>query len=109
MGPGSLSIVGVPAAYGELVRRGSTGSVLFGIQFPSVPEEAEYPILEFDPRNRSIRTVIPGTKNFASPVDVDPTGEHLLYLVHLGANGELFRYSGGAPVSLGRGFFDAAW
>ena len=99
MGPGSLSIVGVPAACGELVRRGSTGSVVFGIQFPSVPEEAEYPILEFDPRNRSIRTVIPGTKNFASPVDVDPTGEHLLYLVHLGANGELFRYSGGAPVA----------
>jgi WD40 repeat protein len=107
MGPGSLSIAGVPAAYGELVRRGSTGFVVFGLQFPS-GEKAEYPILEFDPRDRSIETVIPGTKDSATPVDINPTGEHLLYLVYRGQY-ELFRYNGGTPMSLGRGFFDAAW
>jgi hypothetical protein len=106
LGSGSLSIVGVPAAYGELLRRGSTGKVVFGIQLPSQPENAEFPLLQFDPRTRSITAVIPGTQNFTIPLDVDPTGAHLLYL---GPNGELFRYSGLAQVSLGRGFFDAVW
>lgn len=106
MGPGSLTIADYPAAYGELVRRGSKGSLVFGIHFPDQPAKARYPILEFDPRDRSITTALPGDEGFATPLDVDAEGEHLLYL---GPGGELFRYSGGSPVSLGRRFFDAAW
>jgi hypothetical protein len=84
--------------------RPDRAKVLFGI-FYSSEEGWLHPIIEYDVRDETFRTVI---EDAWGPVDFDPTGREILYRpVNSGLT--LYRYSDGRSVKLGTGYYDAAW
>jgi hypothetical protein len=81
------------------------GTLVFGVHYADEPENARFPIFEFDPRSGAIVTIVSGRPRVA-PLDFDASGDHLIYVT---PEGELFRYDGNTAVSLGTGFSGAAW
>ena len=90
---------------GGFALRPFKNAVAFGIFYSDEQAGEAHPILEMDLGSGKVRTLV---KSGSSPHDFDPTGMHLLYR-GLGTGYELFRLSDGRSISLGKGFYDAAW
>ncbi len=70
---------------------------------PGCPAGPE--IVALDPGTGEIVATLLRPAPEASAYDLDPSGRHLLYITEDG----LYRWSGGAPVKIGNGYFAATW
>lgn len=93
------------AFLGSATLRPGTKTVAFGVAYSDPAGTEPYPIIEYDPDERTFRTLFSGP---GSPLDFDPTGLSLLYR-RLDTTGRLYRYTHGRSVHLGQGFQDASW
>jgi hypothetical protein len=100
-----VSLTDPGVTLGGLTVRRVTKTVSFGLYYSNELPDQPHPIIELDPESGVLRTLV---ERAGRPVDFDPTGKQLLYR-GLENGFDLFRYTDGRSVFLGKGYYDAAW